>query len=926
MKKFYLIIIYLLGISLLATSQNYVVSGLVTDYTVGEPLVGVNVIYGPGKGTVTDIDGVFTLNLPKGEYDLEISYIGFIKQTKHIVVNNKNLFLNFELKTLTLDEVTVVGDLAKTRETPIAFSNITPVEIEEQLAARDIPLILNSTPGVYATQSGGGDGDARINIRGFNQRNVAVMLDGIPVNDMENGWVYWSNWFGLDAVMRGTQVQRGLGMSKLAIPSVGGTINITTKGIDAKKGINVKQEIGSNGYTRTSLGMTTGRLNNGLGVTFAGSYKKGNGWVDQTWTEGWFYFMRIDKEIGKHVISVTAMGAPQKHGQRSYKKRMSAYDTAYALDNGMSEEYIGNLIDKEVPIDMGLRYNPNWGYLDRAYITDTDTVFPGTQKTSTANNYYHKPMFSLRDFWSVNEKLYISNVAYLSIGNGGGTSFSNSSSLDTETNQVNLQKTYNSNLNIIPPYFNKNKLSSDIMRNAVNNHFWLGLLSTFDYKINDAFSLSGGIDLRTYKGEHYRQVDDLLGGNYFLDDANNNTDNDTTKRYVGDIIGYHNDAIVNWGGLFAQLKYQVGNLTAFINLSGSMSAYKRIDYFLPKTLTVGDTTMEIKYGDEVTYNGVTYDHNSEGLKTNETNWNYFPGFTLKGGANYNINEQMNAFINLGYLSKAQRFANVYDYENNLFLSIKNEKVKAIELGYSYVLPKITFNLNTYYTVWENKPADKKQYMTDPVDPEIRYTININNMNALHKGIELEFGYRITKNLTLESILSLGDWKWTSQDTAFVYNDNNQLVGKRAFDARGLYVGDAAQFQNRESIRWEIIRGLYVSGAFTWFGKHYAEFNPLDYDPSDPDSPSFDDKGDPIQSWKIPNYYMVDVNAGYSWNIKDVNMQIRASVLNLLNDTYVTDAQNNDTYLSQASNTFNANSASVHMGMGRRFIVSLKVSL
>jgi len=926
MKKYYLILLSLVGISLFSMGQNYKVSGLVTDYSVGEPLVGVNVIYGPGKGTVTDIDGIFNLNLPKGEYDLEFSYIGFVKQTKHITISNKNIFLNVELKTLTLDEVTVVGDLAKTRETPIAFSNINPVEIEEQLASRDIPLILNSTPGVYATQSGGGDGDARINIRGFNQRNVAVMLDGIPVNDMENGWVYWSNWFGLDAVMRGTQVQRGLGMSKLAIPSVGGTINITTKGIEAKKGISVKQEIGSNGYSRTSLGMTTGRLDNGWGVTFAGSYKKGNGWVDQTWTEGWFYFLRVDKEIGNHVISVTAMGAPQEHGQRSYKKRISAYDTSFALENGMTSDYIDNLIIKQVPLDMGLRYNPNWGYLNRAYITDTDTIFPGAQKTSTANNYYHKPMFSLRDFWSVNDKLYISNVAYLSIGNGGGTSFSNTSSLDTETNQVNLQKTYNSNLNIIPPYFNKKNLSSDIMRNAVNNHFWLGLLSTFDYKINDVFSLSGGIDLRTYKGEHYREVDDLLGGNYFLGDGSNKTESDTTKKYEGDIIGYHNDAIVNWGGVFTQLKYQVGHLTAFVNLTGSLSGYKRIDYFLPKTLSVGDTTLEIEYGETVNYNGQTYDYNSEGLKTNETDWKYIPGFTVKGGANYNLNEKMNVFINLGYLSKAQRFQNVFDYENNLYLEIKNEKVKAIELGYSYVLPRMTFNFNAYYTVWENKPADRRQFINDSIDPEIRYSININNMNALHKGVELEFAYRISKNLTIESLLSLGDWNWTSKDTALIYNDNNQLIGERPFDARGLYVGDAAQFQNRESIRWEIIRGLYVSGSFTWFGKHYAEFNPLDYNPSVPNSPSFDDEGNPRQSWKIPNYYMVDVNAGYSWNIKDVNFQLRGSVLNLLNDKYITDAQNNDSYLGQASSGFDANSASVFMGMGRRFIVSLKVSL
>jgi outer membrane receptor protein involved in Fe transport len=171
---------------------------------------------------------------------------------------------------------------------------------------------------------------------------------------------------------------------------------------------------------------------------------------------------------------------------------------------------------------------------------------------------------------------------------------------------------------------------------------------------------------------------------------------------------------------------------------------------------------------------------------------------------------------------------------------------------------------------------------------------------------------------------LGDWIWTSADTARIYDDNGQQIDTRPFDARGLYVGDAAQFQNRESLRWEIIKGLYVSGSFTWFGKHYAEFNPLDYDPEN--SPeSFDEDGNPRQSWKIPNYYIVDAHAGYSWWIKKVGFQLRGSVINLLNDTFITDAQNNDPYLTHSSG-FDANSAGVFMGMGRRFNLSLRISL
>lgn len=921
MSNRFFLLSFIMLIVISSFGQSFTVSGLVTDYDIEEPLIGVNVTYGKGLGAVTDVTGRFSFKLEPGKYVLEVSYVGFVSQTKEIIVVDKDLYVNFQMSTITLSEVEVVGDVAKTRVTPIAFSNISPTMVEEQLASQDIPLILNRTPGVYATQSGGGDGDARVNIRGFNQRNVAVLLDGIPVNDMENGWVYWSNWFGLDAVMRYTQVQRGLGASKLSIPSVGGTINIATKGIDNKKSVSLKQEFGSQGFLRTSLGLTSGRLKNGWGVTFAGSYKQGNGWIDQGYTEGWFYFLRVDKAIGKHLISLTAMGAPQKHGQRIYKDYIATYDTVYAKDHGVTQSFIDNLIATGQPVNLGVKYNPNWGYVNRAYITPTDTVFPGNEATSTANNFYHKPLFSLRDFWSVNEKLYVSNILYLSLGNGGGQSFSTTPGLDEQTNQQYLQGFYNSNLNITPPYFNSTNKSTAILQNQMNNHFWLGLLSTFDYTLNKEFTISGGLDLRTYKGQHYRVIDDLFGGNYFLDTGNENEDNLTSKKYVGDVIGYDNDALVRWAGIFGQLAYRHGKLSTFLNLTGSYSGYKRIDYFLPEQLTVGDTTMYIGYGTTVTYDGVTYNSDSPGLQTNETPWKYIPGWTIKVGANYNLNETMNVFLNMGYLSKPQRFNNVYDRRNTLFKDIKNEQVKAVEVGYSYDIPRFTVNVNGYVTSWINKPAD--QALSLQIDG-VNYSVNINDMNALHMGMEFEFVFDITDHLSLISILSVGDWKWTSADTARVYDNNGQQVGTRPFDAKGLYVGDAAQIQNMESLRWEIIRGLYASGAFTWFGKNYSEFNPLDYNP-ETNPWAFDENGDPKQSWKMPNYFTIDFNAGYSWWIKKVGIQLRASVINALNTKFINDAQNNDPYLVNSS-TFDANSAGVFFGLGRTFNLSLKLTL
>jgi outer membrane receptor protein involved in Fe transport len=287
----------------------------------------------------------------------------------------------------------------------------------------------------------------------------------------------------------------------------------------------------------------------------------------------------------------------------------------------------------------------------------------------------------------------------------------------------------------------------------------------------------------------------------------------------------------------------------------------------------------------------------------------------------NLTERMNLFVNLGFLSKAQRFNNIYDFNNTLFRNIENEKVSAAELGYSYYNSKVTFNANAYYTVWKNKPADRA--LSVRIDDR-NYSVNINDMNARHMGVEFEFAYKIVKNLTFEALLSIGDWIWTSADTARIYDDNGIEVGTKPFDARGLKVGDAAQFQNRESLRWEIIPGLYTSGSFTWFGKHYAEFNPLDYD-AEANPWAFDENGDPIQSWQIPNYFMVDVHAGYFFKWKEVGLRLQASVLNMLNDKYITDAQNNDQYLYHQS-TFDANSAGVFFGLGRRFNLSLQIEL
>ena len=179
MNRFFLLVVALVTTAQLF-AQNCAVSGTVEDGLSGEPLIGAYVQSG-SQITATDIDGRFQMTLPKGEVELSVSYIGYAAKVQTVQLNGAEYSLRVKLESLVMEAAVVAADLAIDRKTPVAFTNVLPAQIQEELAGRDLPLILNSTPGVYATQQGGGDGDARVTIRGFDQTNLAVMVDGVPM-------------------------------------------------------------------------------------------------------------------------------------------------------------------------------------------------------------------------------------------------------------------------------------------------------------------------------------------------------------------------------------------------------------------------------------------------------------------------------------------------------------------------------------------------------------------------------------------------------------------------------------------------------------------------------------------------------------------------------------------------------------------------
>ncbi|MEI8101305.1 MAG: TonB-dependent receptor plug domain-containing protein, partial [Bacteroidota bacterium] len=535
------------------------VKGRAMDAISGELLENV-LISTRNQSAQTAKDGTFSLVLPMGEYLLVAKLDGYDNDSIFIQAD-RNLItdINFKLENMSasMQAVQITTSIAKNRKTPVAYSNVTGKDIAERLGSQDLPLLLNQMPGVYATSQGGGSGDARISIRGFSQRNIAVMVDGIPVNDMENGQVYWSNWFGLGSVTALTQVQRGLGSSRIANPAVGGTMNIITKGLSQQAKLEASVEFGDSKYEQFGVNYSSGRLKGDWGVMMSFTKRQSAGYVDYLFDDMYSYFGKAEKQWktkshGSHTLSIAVMGAPQSHGQRSYRARLSMYDKALAEKLGV------DTVLPRMAYNQGRKYNQHWGNLNQATVSDdkTDTIWGRSQVVNERVNMFHKPQMYVKHDWALSKKTLITSTVYASYGRGGGVS-SNSSlkipQIPQNYGQFDFQSTYFLNTSgsdfttpIDPKYSLTENKSTGILQRAVNNHNWYGLLSTAQHKINNFWSFTGGIDLRTYHGRHYREGYDLLGGDYFIpSQAEKNPNYDAKHMYrSGDVFGYNNDGLV----------------------------------------------------------------------------------------------------------------------------------------------------------------------------------------------------------------------------------------------------------------------------------------------------------------------------------------------------------------------------------------------
>jgi outer membrane cobalamin receptor len=902
------------------------VSGVVANES-GVPLVGANVIVeGTDLGSAADADGSYSIDLGAGSYTLTASSIGYTSLSVNVEVKEDNVKLVNLVLTLDVLEMSALEVLASRagEKTPVAYTTVDKEEMEFRLGSQDIPMALSTTPSVYATQQGGGAGDARINVRGFNQRNVAVMINGVPQNDMENGWVYWSNWDGVADAAHSIQMQRGLSAVNLAAPSIGGTMNIITDPTAHTKGGKYKQEVGAGGFLKSTLNWNTGLINDKFALSGTVVRKTGDGVIDKTWTDAWAYYMGASYQANAdNRFELYAIGAPQRHGQNLYKQNIGAYDADFAASvEGYDETALGE--DGKFK-DVGRFFNQNWSPISSDYKGKQYWYMYGARTTDRHNpnflnereNFFHKPLVNLNHFMNINEKMNLSSVLYWSGGSGGGTgTYGRIPTMDADgvlggedykfyygrspwTRDWNTLIDYNSGNDSVV-YVDKRAINREpgqsvgILRNSINRQNTYGLISKLNYEVSDELELQVGLDWRTAGIEHAREVRDLMGGEFYMDYADDNAP-DGKRVGLGDIIAYHNSTTVDWIGGFVQGNYTKDKLNLF-----GMGGLTSIKYSYQDHFTVANEVIK-----------------SDAIITSQ----------FKGGAYYDIDNNVSIFGNVGYVEKPPIMDNVIYYDGTVASDPANEKFISTEAGVNFQSENFAVKANVYDTNWKDRNLTKSVSTGEGSSGDTD-VIFLTGINQKHQGLEIEADTKLNDMLSLNAAVSLGTWKFVDDASGNYqedeFNEEGQVIGQTTtpydYALNGLFVGDQPQTAYVLGATLTPIKGLRMSGTYSMYDNNYSDWSPdaREYDGTD-------EGADREQVWMAPAYNKLDLHASYKLPISGYDMTLTGHLFNALDEVFVQDAVDHSKYNSYGDKVHAAHNAEVFLGTPRYFNLGLTVN-
>ena len=892
MKKSLFILLFGMFTMFTAFAQQTVVKGSVKDAVTNEPIPDVTItIEGTNLTTTTDDLGEFTFSsgLPLGEQMLNLSIQGYITGRYPIVIN--------EGQTVNITDMTL--DIDASDSSDMFTITLSDDELNDDTSGADnISGLLSSSKDVFQRAAAFEFSSSFFRVRGLDSDNGSLLINGIEMNKLYNGRPQWSNWGGLNDVMRNQELTTGLTPSAYNFGGILGTTNINTRASSYRSGGRVTYSSSNRSYTNRLLASyASGLVDGGWAYTIMLGRRWGNeGFQDGTLYDANSFFASVEKKINeKHSLNFTSIYAPNRRGKSSpntqevFDLKDTKYNDYWGWQDG--EKRNSRIKETEEPIIMLSHYwdistktslNTNIGYQfgtlgnSRLDYNGTNLVngFPEGGGSNPSPTYYQKlPSYAVRNFPDNLEVAYGLQQQFLNDG------------------QINWDQMYLANTSIANSNNGGNSIYA-LYEDRVDDK-QLSINSILSSEINENILLNASVNYKHLKSENFAELLDLLGGNGYLDidgfatdinDAQNDLQNPNRVVQEGDTFKYNYNIYADVISGYAQAQFKYNKVDFYLSASVTNTQYQREGVFenggFPGEESLGK-------GEELT----------------------FTGFGGKGGFTYKVTGKHLIDVNAGYITRAPSIRNTFSNSrenHDVVPNITEEKISSVDMSYIFRSPIVKAKLTGYYTKIEDA-SEISFFFADGIGGDNTAFVQeiLQGIDKKHIGIELGIDAQVTPTIKLKGVASLGQYTYDNNPNLFLATEpDDEAIAAGFVDgfknfgqsnlkdyklAAGPQTVYSIGFEYRDPDYW------FFGATANFFSNIFVDVSPLTRSSNfttDFDGNVFNDYDEALarellKQEEFDDYMVVNLIGGKSWKIGNNFIGVFASVNNLLDEVYKT---------------------------------------
>lgn len=789
--------------------------------------------------------------------------------------------------------VVAVADTTLDEAKDNTLDNIPVVSLDENDnqdgSAQNVSSQMNSGRNPFTNAATFNFGAVRFRIRGYDSDLFTTYMNGAPMENLDNGFTPYGLWGGLNDVLRNRQNTNGLQSAKYGAGDIGGSTFLDTRAFRQRKQTTINYAISNRNYSnRFFITHSTGFNKKGWAFSFSGSRRWADeGFTDGTFYDGWSIYAGVDKKINaRHMLSFVAFATPTENGRQgaSVKEMLDIAGTNFY------NPYWGYQNGKKRNASVAKSFQPfgilthDWKITDKTSLVTAASYMLGNRSTTGLDWYnaadprpdYYRYLPSYEDDPVLSQKIY------------------DALKNDVNKRQINWDALYNANYANRETIHNANgilgndvygKRSVYIVEERVTHTNKFNFNTVLNTSINKHIDLSAGLTYENQKNNYYKKVNDLLGGDFYVDinqfaqrdfgndpmAVQNDVNNPNRILSVGDKFGYNYDINIQKTSEWVQTDVKLKKLEFFVSGEHSYTNFWRVG--------------NVKSG--------LFPNNSYGKSKEQHFYNY----AFKGGLTYKFTQGNYIFANVAYVTKAPFFENAYlaprtrDFVQD---DLKSEQIQTAEAGYVLIAPTVKFRATGYYTVFKNQ-VNVLTFYNDEVRNFVNYAVS--DIGKVHMGVELGTEVIVYKGLTVNAAAAIGRYRYNTRQKATVTIDNSAtVVSKDNIIYSKNFNVPTPQEAYTIGLNYRSRKYWYVNVNFNYFDQMWLDFNPLrrTYAAVEGVDPTSAQWHSIIDQTKLKAQYTLDAFAGYSWLMnnrfkglkKRTFMLFNVGVNNILNNTNI----------------------------------------